>query len=121
MARPTRSQRRARRRQQAEQQQQQQPVAPRARTREPSDVPARPAATPEPRREPRQREGRRRGGFIAFVGESWAELNKVEWPGQRQLMTGTVVVIVACLIVGGYLWVADLVVKRLVQNVFLGQ
>jgi preprotein translocase subunit SecE len=115
VARPTRSQRRARRRQQAEQEQ---AAAGRSRARQTSNVPAQQAAAPEPRREPRQEP--RRGGFIAFLGESWAELKKVEWPGQRQVVTGTVVVIVACLIVGGYLWLADLGVKRLVQNVFLG-
>jgi preprotein translocase subunit SecE len=84
------------------------------------DVPAQPAAAPEPRREPRREREPHKGGFLVFVSESIAELKKVEWPGQRQVMTGTVVVIVACLIVGGYLWVADLAVKRLVQNVFLG-
>ena len=45
----------------------------------------------------------------------------MEWPGQRQVMTGTVVVIIACAIVGAYLWVADLVLKRVVENVLLGQ
>ena len=35
--------------------------------------------------------------------ESWAELKKVEWPGQNQVIQGTVVVLVACLIVGIYL------------------
>jgi preprotein translocase subunit SecE len=61
------------------------------------------------------------GGFRRFVGESWAELKKVEWPDQRQLIQGTAVVLIACVIVGTYLWVSDLVFKRLVQNVFLGQ
>jgi preprotein translocase subunit SecE len=61
------------------------------------------------------------GGFKRFVGESWAELKKVEWPDQRQLIQGTAVVLIACVIVGTYLWVSDLVFKRLVQNVFLGQ
>jgi preprotein translocase subunit SecE len=117
VARPTRSQRRARRQKQAEQEQ---AVAARSsRARQSSSVPARSAAAPQPRREPRQSEARE-GGFANFVRESWAELKKVEWPGQRQVVTGTVVVIVACLIVGGYLWVADLAVKRLVQHVFLG-
>ena len=60
-------------------------------------------------------------GFRRFVGESIAELKKVEWPGQPQLIQGTAVVLIACVIVGTYLWVADLVFKRLVQNVFLGQ
>ena len=39
---------------------------------------------------------RRRSNFIA---ESWAELKKVEWPGQNQVIQGTVVVLVACVVV----------------------
>jgi preprotein translocase subunit SecE len=31
------------------------------------------------------------------------------------------VVLIACIIVGTYLWLADLAFKRLVQNVLLGQ
>jgi preprotein translocase subunit SecE len=115
VARPTRSQRRARRQAQLEQQQQQ--AAPsRARARQQSTSVRVPAD--EPRREPRER---KQGGFLNFVAESWAELKKVEWPGQRQVMTGTIVVIIACGIVGGYLWIADLVLKRFVENVLLGQ
>jgi preprotein translocase subunit SecE len=114
VARPTRSQRRARRQAQAEQQQA--AVAPRTRSRQQ----VRAAAAQEPRREQRERRAPG-GGFAGFVSESWAELKKVEWPGQRQVMTGTVVVIIACGIVGGYLWLADLVLKRVVQNVLLGQ
>jgi preprotein translocase SecE subunit len=56
-----------------------------------------------------------------FIQESWAELKKVEWPSQPQLIQGTAVVLIACAIVGTYLWLADLVFKRLVQHVFLGQ
>jgi preprotein translocase subunit SecE len=58
---------------------------------------------------------------FGFIRESWAELKKVEWPGQNQLIQGTVVVLIACAIVGTYLWVNDLVWKRVVQNLFLGQ
>jgi len=54
-----------------------------------------------------------------FIQESWAELKKVEWPGQNQLVQGVVVVLVACLIVGVYLYASDQVFKRLVENVFL--
>ena len=57
----------------------------------------------------------RRGGFRSFVGESYAELRKVEWPDQRQVTTGTVVVIIACAIVGAYLWINDLVWQRVVE------
>jgi preprotein translocase subunit SecE len=61
----------------------------------------------------------RRGGFRTFVGESAAELKKVEWPGRRQLFSATVVVIIAVAVVGAYLWVADLALSRFVKDVLL--
>jgi preprotein translocase SecE subunit len=82
-----------------------------------SQAPARPgmqpASTQTGRREPRER-GR-------FVRESWAELKKVEWPSRSQVVQGTVVVIIACVIVGTYLYAADQVFKPFVRNVLLGQ
>jgi preprotein translocase subunit SecE len=54
-----------------------------------------------------------------FISESWAELKKVEWPTQSQIIQATVVVLIACTIVGVYLWGADLVLRRLVEQVFL--
>jgi preprotein translocase subunit SecE len=111
MARQTRQQRRARRERQAETA----PAAvPRAARREAVGQAEAPAVETPARRPP----GVARGRFIA---ESWAELQKVEWPGQKQVMQGTAVVLIACAIVGAYLWSADLVLKRLVENVFLGQ
>jgi preprotein translocase subunit SecE len=56
-----------------------------------------------------------------FVLESWAELKKVEWPTQNQLVQGTVVVLVACAIAGVYLWVNDQIWKQVVQKLILGQ
>ena len=61
----------------------------------------------------------RRGGFFGFIGESVAELKKVEWPGQNQVIQGTVVVLVACIIVGAYLWLNDQLWKQLVEKVLL--
>src|SRR5829696_8998559 len=54
-----------------------------------------------------------------FIRESYAELKKVEWPSRPQVMTGTVVVIVAVAIVGVYLWVADQAFKTLVEKVLI--
>ena len=59
-----------------------------------------------------------RGGF---VGESIAELRKVEWPNQKQVIQGTVVVLIACLVVGVYLYLNDKVWQQVVSKVFLGQ
>jgi preprotein translocase subunit SecE len=59
--------------------------------------------------------GRRETQRGSFVRESIAELRKVEWPTQRQVVTGTIVVIIACAITGFYLWVNDLVWQRVVE------
>ena len=120
MARNTRQRRRQKRRAQAAgggdgtDQKQQQSVSKRARTRQQA---VRPAAQP-----PKTQTGSRRvpgGGFRRFVGESTAELKKVEWPSQSQVIQGTIVVIIACAIVGAYLYAADLVFKPFVRDLLL--
>ena len=63
--------------------------------------------------------GGRRGGLFKFFGESVAELKKVEWPGQNQVVQGTVVVLVACIIVGTYLWLNDQLWQEVVKKVLL--
>jgi preprotein translocase SecE subunit len=60
----------------------------------------------------------RRGGFVR---ESWAELKKVDWPNRAQVIQGTIVVIVACVIVGAFLWGADQILRPFVRDVLLGQ
>jgi preprotein translocase subunit SecE len=115
VARSTRQQRRRNRRKQEAAAAEQQPgVAQRARTRQQQVRPAREA--------PKTQTGRRGrgGGSRRFISESAAELKKVEWPNQRQVLTGTVVVIIACGIVGTYLWAADLVLQPFVQRLLLG-
>jgi preprotein translocase SecE subunit len=116
MARNTRQRRRQKRRAQGGggAEQQEKSVSQRARTRQQA---VRPAAQP-----PKTQTGSRRvpgGGFRRFVGESVAELKKVEWPNQSQVMQGTVVVIIACAIVGAYLFLADLAFEPLVRDILL--
>jgi preprotein translocase SecE subunit len=65
-----------------------------------------------------RRESRERG---RFVKEAWAELKKVEWPSRAQVTQGTIVVIIACVIVGTYLYAADQLFKPFVRTVLLGQ
>ena len=59
------------------------------------------------------------GGFRRFIVESWGELRKVEWPSQNHVIQGTFVVLVACVILGTFIWVADLLFKYVVHNVLL--
>ncbi|HEY7795016.1 MAG TPA: preprotein translocase subunit SecE [Gaiellaceae bacterium] len=110
MARETRRQRRDQRKSSGEPK----PVAQRGRSRQAQVRPgAQPVATQTGRREPRER-GR-------FVKEAWAELKKVEWPSRAQVIQGTIVVIIACAIVGTFLYGADQALKPFVRNVLLGQ
>ena len=112
MARQTRNQRRkARQEQRAEG-----GVSQRARSRQAA---VRPSAQPQ-----KTQTGGRRvpgGGFRRFVSECWGELKKVEWPGRGQVVQGTIVVIIACAIVGAYLYGVDQAFKPLVRNVLLGE
>jgi preprotein translocase subunit SecE len=112
MARSTRQQRRQRRAQAA------------------GTPPLRPAVRPRPTKEEEPREpsepraDRRdevRPGApgVRFVQESVAELKKVEWPSQQQVISGTAVVIVACLIVGFYLYANDQLWSFVVKHVLL--
>ncbi len=122
MARAGRQQRRAARRAQSgdEKQQPKQQAKQQPQQKAPSRTRARqqqlrPGATP-PKQQTGRREAAQRG---RFVRESWGELKKVEWPGRNQVMQGTIVVIIACAIVGAYLWVADLAFRNLVERVLL--
>ena len=108
MAKPTRQQRRERRAAAGEQSK----AVQRARARQQA---VRPGNAPV-KSQGGQRHAAPRGRFVA---ESWAELKKVEWPTQNQLIQGVVVVLIACVIVGIFLYGADLVFKRLVQDVLI--
>ncbi|HEU5477378.1 MAG TPA: preprotein translocase subunit SecE [Gaiellaceae bacterium] len=113
MARSTRQQRRQRRAQAAGTP----PLRPAVRPR--------PTAEEEPRREPAQPRAERREEVrpgtpgIRFLQESWGELRKVEWPNQQQVISGTAVVIIACLIVGAYLYANDELWQYVVKHVLL--
>ena len=116
MARQTRQQRQARRVQQTDGERPKTKAVDRARARQ---AQVRPGHV-----QPKSQGGQRRapgGGTMRFVRESWGELKKVEWPNRQQVIQGTAVVLIACAIVGVYLWLNDEVWKRFVQNVLLGQ
>ena len=112
MARSTRQQRRQRRAQAAGTP----PLRPAPRPRPTAEEEPREPAAPRAERRDEVRSGT---PGVRFFQESWAELKKVEWPNQQQLISGTAVVIIACLITGVYLYANDRVWQYVVKHLFL--
>jgi len=54
---------------------------------------------------------------IAFLGASWAELQRVQWPDRRQVAQATAVVLGFVAVAGVYLGVADWVAQKIVNFV----
>ena len=85
----------------------------------------RPTTEEEPPRQPSEPRSERRDEVrpgapgVRFVQESWAELKKVEWPTQQALISGTAVVLIACLITGVYLYANDRLWEFVVKHVLL--
>ena len=113
MARSTRQQRRQRRAQAAGTPPLRPAVRPRPTTEE------EPPRQPVESRPERRDEVRPGAPGIRFVQESVAELKKVEWPSQQQVISGTAVVLIACLIVGVYLYGNDQLWSYVVKHILL--
>jgi preprotein translocase SecE subunit len=111
MARPSRQQRRERRAQQ--------PALAGAGTPPTLPTPRAARGADEPERRPRAATEPRTGGPFRFFQEAYAELKKVEWPDQKAVISGTVVVLIACVIVGVYLWLNDELWRYVVRHVLL--
>jgi preprotein translocase subunit SecE len=112
MARTDRQQRRQRRAEKAGTP----PLRPAPRQRPAVEREVAPVEAPSAERQP---EGRRGFPGVRFFQEALAELKKVEWPTQQQVVSGTAVVLVACLLVGVYLYANDRLWTYFVQHVLL--
>ncbi|MBU0570648.1 MAG: preprotein translocase subunit SecE [Candidatus Omnitrophica bacterium] len=55
-----------------------------------------------------------------FLGQVKAEMGKVAWPSKDELISSTVVVIVATLLLGVFIGVCDLVLSRTVNLLISG-
>lgn len=62
----------------------------------------------------RQPQGR---GTINFLRNSWAELQRVQWPDRKQVGQATAVVIGFVAIAGGYLGLIDAAMSKLVEEI----
>ncbi len=56
---------------------------------------------------------------VQFVKEAWIELKKVTWPGQKETVGATAVVLALVLLVAFYLGLVDMALSRLVKY-FMG-
>ena len=113
MARSTRQQRRQRRAQAAGTP----PLRPAPRPRPTTEEePPRQPTEPRPERRDEVRPGT---PGSPFLHESGAQLKTVAWPNQQQLISGTAVVLVACLITGIYLYGNDRLWEVVVKHLLL--
>jgi preprotein translocase subunit SecE len=67
---------------------------------------------------PAARPARHRNRLIAFLQGSWRELQRVQWPDQRQVVQATGVVIGFVIVAGAYLGLADWVATKIVNFIF---
>ena len=52
---------------------------------------------------------------VQFIKEAWIELKKVTWPGQKETVGATGVVLVLVILVAFYLGLVDMALSRLVK------
>lgn len=50
-----------------------------------------------------------------FLNEVWLELKKSSWPTRRELVDSTLVVIVSMIILGMFVWGADLIFLQIIS------
>ena len=56
--------------------------------------------------------------IVNFVNDVVKEMKKVTWPKKEELRESTGIVIVACLILAAFVYVADRVISTIVSGIF---
>jgi preprotein translocase subunit SecE len=54
---------------------------------------------------------------VQFIKEAWQELKKVNWPGRKETIGGTGVVLILVLIISIFLGLIDFSLSRLVRQI----
>ena len=57
------------------------------------------------------------GNSVQFVKEAWQELKKVTWPGRKETLGGTGVVLLLVVLISIYLGLIDFGLSRLVRHI----
>ncbi len=67
--------------------------------------------------EPEKADGKSRGRVLNFLANSWAELQRVQWPNRQAVISLTGVVLGFVLLAGGYLGALDAVFSRIIESI----
>jgi preprotein translocase subunit SecE len=54
---------------------------------------------------------------VQFVAEAWQELKKTTWPGRRETLGTTLVVLILVMVIAAYLGLVDMGLSALVKRV----
>ena len=55
--------------------------------------------------------------LIQFFKEIKVELKRVTWPGKKEVINSTMVVLTTILLISVFLWVVDLALQKLISQV----
>ncbi len=55
--------------------------------------------------------------IIAFFTDVVKEMNKVTWPRKDELRDSTVVVLAACVLIAGFVWIVDNAITVLLRQI----
>jgi len=55
--------------------------------------------------------------IVGFFTDVTKEMSKVTWPKKEELRESTVVVMVSCLVIAGFVYVVDLVVATVLRTI----
>jgi preprotein translocase subunit SecE len=58
------------------------------------------------------------GNTFSFFGDAISELKKVKWPTRKELISYTLVVLFACILVTVYFYVLDLGISNVIRAIF---
>jgi preprotein translocase subunit SecE len=56
--------------------------------------------------------------LIEFLKNAWLELKKVSWPGRREIIASTLVVVIVTIILMIYLGLIDFLLTKAVKIIF---
>ena len=55
--------------------------------------------------------------IINFFSDVVKEMNKVTWPKKEELRESTIIVLVSCLIIGAFVYLVDMIVSGVLQQI----